>query len=63
MVEVRNPRIQVTCVYCERLYEPTDWISLNPVCLDCAASRRVRPLAGGPDDSRRAGSGRRSGPA
>ena len=63
MVKVQTPRIQVTCVYCERLYEPTDPISLNPVCLDCAASRRARTSAGGVDDSRRQAPGRRSGPA
>ncbi len=40
MVEVQISRIQVTCVYCGRLlHEPVDWISLNPVCSDCAASR------------------------
>lgn len=62
MVEVQIARIQVTCVYCERLFEPTDWASLNPVCLDCAASRPARPSAGSSGGSRSQAPGRRSGP-
>ena len=53
MVEVQIPQIRVTCVYCEQLYEPADLISLNPVCLDCAASRKVQGSAGGLRHSRR----------
>ena len=46
MVEVQIPRIQVTCVYCgQSLHEPVDWISLNPVCPNCEASRPLRPSA------------------
>ncbi len=58
MVEVQIPRIQVTCVYCgQSLHEPVDWISLNPVCPNCEASRPLRPSA---DESRREPRGSRA---
>ncbi len=40
MVEPEIPRFATTCIYCENLYEPTNPISLNPVCPDCSARNR-----------------------
>lgn len=39
MSRTRVPQLLVTCLYCERLYEASEVISLNPVCPDCEASR------------------------
>jgi hypothetical protein len=57
MVEGQITRIEVTCVYCGQLHEPVDWISLNPVCPGCAASRPPPPA----DESRREPRERRAG--